>query len=197
MKTEIEAKFLRVDPNDIRDRLQKAGATLKQPMQMMRRVIFDNDLMNQKHAYLRVRDEGYQVAMTYKQFDEMSLTGAKEIEFTVSDYDAALALIEAIGIRTKSVQETRREIWHLDDAEVVIDEWPWIEPFIEVEAPTEAGVKEAATKLGFDWEKDAAFGDIMTAYRAEYPHLGDSPSDMVYNLPAVRIGDPLPSILKV
>lgn len=196
MKTEIEAKFLRVDPKDIRDRLQKAGATLKQPMLMMRRIIFHSDLMNEKHAYLRVRDEGYRVAMTYKQFDEMSLTGAKEIEFTVSDYDAAVALIGAIGIQSKSVQETKREIWYLGDAEVVIDEWPWIEPFIEIEAPTEAGVKKAAKQMGLDW-KDAAFGDIMTAYRAEYPHLGDLPSDMVYNLPVVRLGDPLPDILKV
>jgi len=126
----------------------------------------------------------------------MSLTGAKEIEFTVSDYDAAVALIEAIGVKSKSVQETKREIWHLGDAEVVIDEWPWIDQFIEIEAPTENLVKETAQKLGLSWS-DAAFGDIMTAYRAEYPHLGDAPKDMVYNLPIVRLGDPLPDMLKV
>jgi adenylate cyclase class 2 len=151
--------------------------------------------MNEKHAYLRVRDEGYRVAMTYKQFDEMSLTGAKEIEFNVSDYDGAVALIEAIGIKSKSVQETKREIWYMGDAEIVIDEWPWIDYFIEIEAPSETLVKETAEKLGLDWS-DAAFGDIMTAYRAEYPHLGNSPRDMVYNLPVVRLGDPLPDILK-
>jgi adenylate cyclase class 2 len=196
MKTEIEAKFLTVDPDDIRDRLTKAGATLKQPMKMMRRVIFRSNGMDGKHAYLRVRDEGYRVAMTYKQFDEMSLTGAKEIEFTVSDYESAVALLKAIGLEAKSVQETKREIWYLGNAEVVIDEWPWIKPFIEIEAPSEELVKETAKTLGFAWD-DAAFGDIMTAYRAEYPHLGDSPSDMVYNLPAVRLGDPLPNILKI
>jgi adenylate cyclase class 2 len=196
MKTEIEAKFLTVDPSDIRDRLTKVGATLKQPMKMMRRVIFRSSGMDGKHAYLRVRDEGYRVAMTYKQFDEMSLTGAKEIEFTVSDYESAVALLKAIGLEAKSVQETKREIWYLGDAEVVIDEWPWIKPFIEIEAPTEELVKETAKILGFAWD-DAAFGDIMTAYRAEYPHLGDLPGDMVYNLPAVRLGDPLPNILKI
>jgi adenylate cyclase class 2 len=125
----------------------------------------------------------------------MSLTGAKEIEFNVSDYDGAVALIEAVGIKSKSVQETKREIWHMGDAEVVIDEWPWIDYFIEIEAPSETLVKETAAKLGLDWS-DAAFGDIMTAYRAEYPHLGNSPRDMVYNLPVVRLGDPLPDILK-
>lgn len=196
MKTEIEAKFLHVDPEDIRRRLEAAGATCKQPMKDMRRVIFRSDDMDSRHAYLRVRDEGYRVAMTYKQFDEMSLTGAKEIEFNVGDYEAAVELLKTIGLEARSVQETRREIWEVGDAEVVIDEWPWIDHFIEIEASSEEVVKSAAEKLGFDWN-EAAFGDIMTAYRAEYPHLGNEPKDMVYNLPVVRLGDPLPDMLKV
>jgi len=194
MKTEIEAKFLKISIEDIRKRLTDAGATCKQPMRDMRRVIFRSDDMDTKHAYVRVRDEGYRVAMTYKQFDAMSLTGAKEIEFTVGDYESAVALLGAAGLNAKSVQETKREIWHLSDAEVVIDEWPWIEPFIEIEGPTELSVKQAAKQLQLKWS-NAAFGDIMTAYRAEYPHLGTDPQDMVYNLPIVRLGDPLPDIL--
>ena len=195
MKPEIEAKFLRIDPEDIRERLKKAGGDCFQEMKTMQRVIYSSDLMDEKHAYLRVRDEGHRIAVTYKQFDEMSLTGAKEIEFTASDYDAATALFGALGIKSKSVQVTQREIWHLGDAEVVIDEWPWIDPFIEIEAPTEKSVKAAAKLLGLEW-KDAAFGDIMTAYRDAYPHLGHTPKDMVYNLPVIRLGDPLPDLLK-
>lgn len=196
MKTEIEAKFLHIDPDDIRDRLQKVGAVLKQPMQVMRRVVFDNAFMNKNNGFIRIRDEGHRVTMTYKQYDEMSLTGAKEIEFTVSDYEAAIALVEATGIKPKSIQEARREIWDLGEVEIVIDEWPWIDPFIEIEASSEELVKTAAKQLGFDW-KDAAFGDIMTAYRAEYPKTGTLVSDMVYNLPIVRFGDAKPDILKV
>lgn len=195
MQTEIEAKFLNIDQDDIRERLKRVGATCKQPMQMMRRVIFDNDTMVKDGAFLRVRDEGHRISMTYKRHDEMSLTGAKEIEIIVSDYDKALALIEAVGVRSRSIQEARREIWLLGDVEVVIDEWPWISPFIEIEGPSEDAVKKAATKLQFNWV-DAMFGDIMTAYRAQYPHLGYEPADMIYNLPAVRIGDPLPDLLK-
>lgn len=196
MKTEIEAKFLHVDPDDIRRRLEKVGAMCKQPMQTMRRVVFDNEFMNEKNGFVRIRDEGHRIAMTYKQYDERSLTGAKEIEFTVSDYDAAVDFMKAIGIEPKSTQEARREIWQKDDVEIVIDEWPWIDPFIEIEAPTEVKVKETAKALGFDWN-EAAFGDIMTAYRAEYPKMGTDWKDMVYNLPMVRFGDPKPDILRV
>jgi adenylate cyclase class 2 len=196
MQTEIEAKFLQVDPDAIRERLEKAGATLKQPMMTMRRHIYDNEFMGKKNGFVRIRDEGHQVAMTYKQYDDMSLAGAKEIEFSVSDYDAATSFMEAIGIQPKSVIEARREIWKLDDTEVVIDEWPWIDPFIEIEASSEKEIREAAKKLGFSWG-DAAFGDVMTAYRNQYPNTGDTHGDMIYNLPNVRFGDAVPSILKV
>lgn len=195
MQTEIEAKFLQVNPDDMRERLKNAGATLEQPMMLMRRVIFDNEAMQAKNGFVRVRDEGHRIAMTYKQYDEMSLTGAKEIEFSVSNYDAAVAFVEAVGARPKSAQEARREIWKLDNVEVVIDEWPWIEPFVEIEGPSEEKVENVAEKLGFNWS-DAAFGDIMTAYRAQYPKTGTTREDMVYNLPNVRFEDEAPAILR-
>lgn len=195
MQTEIEVKFLQINPEDIRDRLKNAGATLQQPMMLMRRVIFDNEAMQTKNGFVRVRDEGHRIAMTYKQYDEMSLTGAKEIEFSVSDYDAAVAFVEAVGVKPKSAQEARREIWKLDNVEIVIDEWPWIDPFIEIEGPSEDEVKAVAEKLNFMWE-NAAFGDIMTAYRAQYPNTGTTRQDMVYNLPSIRFEDAVPAILK-
>lgn len=195
MKPEIEAKFLSVDPDDIRARLEGVGAVCKQPMQLMQRIIFSTPEMDKKRSYVRVRDEGHRIAMTYKQFDEISLTGAKEVELTVNDFDSAVAFVEALGVKAKSVQEARREIWMLGDVEVVIDEWPWIKPYIEIEAPTEEQVKDTASKLGFEWSS-AAFGDIMTAYRAEFSGMGTTYDDMIYNLPTIRFGDPQPNILK-
>lgn len=41
MKTEIEAKFVKLDIDDVRARLKRAGATLEQPMRTMRRQAFD------------------------------------------------------------------------------------------------------------------------------------------------------------
>lgn len=34
-----------------------------------------------------------------------------------------------------------------DDTEVVIDEWPWLPPFIEIEGQSEDAVRAAATAL--------------------------------------------------
>ena len=58
----------------------------------------------------------------------------------------------------------------LDGCEVVLDEWPWLEPMIEIEGPSEESVKTAAALLGCEWD-DAIFGTVVTAYRTQYPAL--------------------------
>jgi adenylate cyclase class 2 len=163
MKTEIEVKFVDVDIDEIRSRLQAIGAECAQPMRAMRRQVFYL-VDRSKDAYVRVRDEGDKVTMTYKQFEEAGLHGAKEIEVVVSDFADAIDIISQSGLEQKSYQETRRETWHIGTTEVVIDEWPWLRPFIEIEGQSEADVREVAAKLQFDWN-DAVFGAVTAAYR--------------------------------
>ena len=194
MNTEIEAKFLHVSHDELRARLKKLGAVCEQPMRLMRRVAIDNDFMRTgKDSFLRVRDEGYRVTMTYKQFDSLSVNGAREIEVEVSDFEATIAILAQVGLQAHTYQETRRETWRLGKAEVVLDEWPWLKPYAEIEAESEELLREVAAKLGFDWKK-AVFGDVMAAYRAEYPHL--TIKDTVAKVPVVKFDEPLPEILK-
>lgn len=193
MKTEFEAKFLDIDIEDIRARLKDAGATLEKPMRLMRRVTIDNDIMKQQQGFARVRDEGDRVTMTYKQFDSLSVDGAKEFEVTVSDFDETVALLAATGLIQGSYQETKRETWHLNGTEVLIDVWPWLNPYIEIEATDSETVKHTAEALGLDWNQ-AAFGDVMTAYRNQYPHLTEK--DTVGHVPEVMFDGELPELLK-
>ncbi|HBO64348.1 TPA: adenylyl cyclase [Candidatus Saccharibacteria bacterium] len=191
MNTEIEAKFVNVSIDDVRSNLTKLGAVLEQPMRLMKRVTIDSDFMRSNNAFLRIRDEGNKITITYKQFDSLSVDGAKEIETTVGDFAVAVSLVAAIGIPHKSYQETKRETWKLDDTEVVIDVWPWLNPYIEIEGPSETRVKDVASLLGFQWE-NAVFGDVMEAYKIQYPHL--KKSDTVGNIPEVKFNTPLPDL---
>lgn len=193
MKTEFEAKFVDVNIEDIRQRLQSLGAKLEKPMRLMRRVVIDTPEMKKKNAFVRVRDEGHRTTITYKQFDELSVDGAKEHEVIVSDFDEAAALLAAAGLAYTSFQESKRETWTHEDVEIVIDEWPRLSPYIEIESVSSDKVKAFAEKLGFYWS-DAVFGDVMAAYRVQYPHLTDT--DTVGNVPEVKFGDPLPDLLK-
>ena len=192
MQTEYEAKFLRIDIDAMRQKLKDVGAVLEEPSRLMRRVIIEPDELKQKNAFVRVRDEGHRVTVTYKQFDSSSVDGAKEHEIIVSNFDEAVALLAAAGLPHRSFQESKRETWKYGDVEVVIDEWPWLHPYIEVEAGSEADVRRAAKDLGFDWS-DAVFGDVMAAYRAQYPNLGEK--DTIGNIAEVKFGDPLPKLL--
>lgn len=193
MQTEIEVKFINVNHTTIRERLQRAGAKLITPMRLMRRVTIDTEDMRQKNAYIRIRDEGNKVTMTYKQFDELSIDGAKEIETEVCDFQTTIDLLNAAGLPYNSFQESKREEWLLDDVEIVLDEWPWLKPYIEIEGQSKQLVQKTAELLGFDWE-NAVFGDVMVAYRAEYPHLNEK--DTIGNIPEAKFGDPLPNLLK-
>lgn len=193
MKIEFEAKFVDIDIDNVRERLKTVGAKLEKPMRLMRRVTIDTPAMKAKNAFLRVRDEGNRVTMTYKQFDALSVDGAKEHEVVVNSFNETIALLEAAGLAYSSLQESKRETWTFNDAEIVIDEWPWLRPYIEIESNSEAQVKDVAQTLGFLWE-EAVYGDVMAAYRKQYPHLTDK--DTVGNISEVKFGDLLPDLLK-
>jgi adenylate cyclase class 2 len=191
MQTEIEVKFIDIAIDELRSILESNGASLAQPMRLMRRAIIETPELTAKNAFIRVRDEGERHTLTYKQFDEISLTGAKEIETEVSDFSAMLALLEQVELVAKSYQESRRETWHFGDVEVVIDEWPHLRPYAEIEGPSEEAVKSAAANLGFNWDS-AVFGKVTEVYQRQYPN-GDA--SQLVNCKRVVFDQPLPSIL--
>jgi len=92
-----------------------------------------------------------------------------------------------------SFQESRRETWEFDGATIELDEWPWLDPYVEIEGLREEDVKGAAKKLGLEWD-NAIFGDVMAAYRTQYPHL--RPQDTVGSLAEVKFGGEPPEFLK-
>jgi len=192
MKTEIEVKFCDVDVDATRELLARAGAICEQPMRLMRRVIIETEQLAARNAFVRVRDEGDRTTLTYKQFDETSLTGAKEIEVTVSEFDATVALLEQVDLVHKSFQESRRETWKMGDVEVVIDEWPHLDPYVEIEGGSEEAVKQAAATLGFTWD-EALFGSVTEVYQHQYPK-GNARE--LINMPRISFDEPLPAVIR-
>ena len=167
MDTEIEAKFLNIDPASLREKLRGAGAKLVYPERLMRRKNFDyaDGRLEKIGGWIRVRDEGGgKITLSYKELRDRTLRGTKEISLEVRDFDAICNFLLAVGLKNKSYQETRREKWMLGDVEITIDTWPWIPTFVELEASTEEEVKSSASKLGLDWA-EALHGSVETAYQ--------------------------------
>jgi len=169
MQTEIEAKFLDIKIDNLRTKLRRIGAALIHEECLMRRNVFDNfggDL-RKIGGWIRVRDEGNKVTLSYKQLNDRTLHGTKEISLDVSSFEVACDFLLATGFTCKSYQETKRERWKLDGVEVTIDTWPWIPSFVEIEGVREEDLKNVAAKLEFDWDK-ALYGSVETAYQAVY-----------------------------
>ena len=169
MNTELEAKFLDIDAASIREKLHAVGAVLAYPERLMKRNNFDfSDLRLEKiGGWVRVRDEGDKVTLSYKQVNHRGFTGTQEIEMAVDSYKSACDFLVALGLEKKSYQETRREKWALGNCEVTIDTWPWIPTTLEIEGPTEDEVKASATQLGLPWS-NALHGDIAIAYARDF-----------------------------
>lgn len=174
MQTEIEAKFPDVDPEAIRELLQKIGAVREYEEVLMRRKNFDypDKKLEKVHGWVRVRDEGNKITMSYKQVDDRSLHGTKEVDVVVGDFDTTCAFLEAVGLVQKSYQETKREKWLYKNVEVTLDTWPWIPTFIELEGPDEQTLRTVASDLDLDW-KTAMPGSVETVYQMHYDFTED------------------------
>ncbi|MEK7567455.1 MAG: CYTH domain-containing protein [Patescibacteria group bacterium] len=168
MNIEYEATFVDVNKDDVRKRLKEVGAQLIRPEYLQKRIPFH--LPKEKrsdNAWARVRDEGDKITMSLKIVDGDKIENQKEISLNIDNFDEAVKFLKAIGCEPKSYQETKRELWKLDDVEITIDEWPFLEPFVEVEGKSEIAVKNVSEKIGFNYDK-ALFCAIGKLYQIKY-----------------------------
>lgn len=169
METEIEAKFPDIDVSLIRAGLKNIGAVREHPEVLMRRKNFDYPdwRLEKIGGWVRVRDEVDKITLSYKQLNDRTLHGTKEVSVEVSDFEETCKFLGAIGMEVKSYQETKREKWRMGDVEIDIDTWPWVPTFLEVETPTEEKLRKAVEKLGLDW-KEAMHGSVENIYQKYY-----------------------------
>lgn len=181
MKIEYEATFLDIDKDEIRKRLKDTGAELIKSEFLQKRVVFNLPKRLDKYSWIRVRDEEDKITMSFKKIDGNKIENQKEIDLIINDFEKGVMFLEAIGCYKKAYQETRREIWRLDEVEICIDEWPFLEPFVEVEGRSEKEVKTISGKLGFDYSK-ALFCAAGLIYSKKY------------NIPVEVINNKIPEI---
>ena len=168
MNIEYEATFANINKDEVREQLQKAGATLVRPEYLQKRIPFYLPKEKRsKHSWLRVRDEGGDMTLSLKTVDGDKIENQKELLLRVDNFDTAVSILESIGCEPKSYQETKRELWTLDNVEVTIDEWPFLEPFVEIEGTSEEVVRQSADILGFVWH-DALFCAVGKLYEMKY-----------------------------
>ena len=183
MKTEFEATFCNIDKEAVQKALKEIDAVRLSPEFLQKRVVFDLPKGHEiPGGWLRVRQEANGATMSLKAVTGDKITDQRETQLRVDDFDTAVEFLKEIGAKQKSYQENKRERWTLDGVEVTIDEWPFLEPFVEVEGRSEKVVRDAAQKLGFNYA-DAKFCAVGTQYAEKY------------NLPDIFINKNVPKIV--
>jgi adenylate cyclase class 2 len=185
MEIEYEAVFTNIEPDSFRAVLTSAGAELARAEYMQKRSAFNlPDSVVTHKGWARVRDEGDKITMSVKSIEGEGIESQKESCVTVDSFKQAESLLTQLGCDRKAYQETKRELWMLDGVEVTIDNWPFLEPFVEIEGVSEAVVQSVAEKLGFDWSQ-AKFCAVDTLYSEKY---GISTDQINNHTPEITFG---------
>jgi adenylate cyclase class 2 len=151
--TEIEYRFLNIDKDQIRKKLEEIDAAQIHKEFKMNRCIFHVDDNPQiKGNIIRVRKEFDKTTLTYKDKSD-GAEFSEEIEIEVSDYADTIKILEKSGLKVSTTQESLRETWQKDHVLITIDTRPHLDPYIEIESKNESleDVEKVAKDLGVDW----------------------------------------------
>ena len=186
MDIEYEATFKNINKNEIRKLLKKVGARLIKPEFMQKRVVFHLPKGHEiKGGWLRVRDEADKITMSLKVIDGNKIKDQKEICLTVNNFEEAENFLVLIGCEKKAYQENKRELWKLNNVEIMIDEWPFLEPFIEVEGKSEKTVRQVCKKLGLNYS-EAIFSStdvlIQQKYGISLDRINNKTPKIIFNM---------------
>lgn len=154
MKTEYEVVFTNIDVEKTIEKIKSLGWELIKENTLMRRVVFETP-ENKRWSYIRVRDEWDKITTTYKEEKSWNLdiTSVRELETTVWSFEQMIAIYKKLWLKQKAYQETYREVWEIDsEIELMIDLWPGLKPYIEIEWENEEIVKKYSKLLWFDYD---------------------------------------------
>lgn len=148
MPLEYEYRYQagRFDKNKIRARLQELGA-VKHGHWLFRVQVFTNPLVG-NNPYVRIRDEGYKITMTYKSKGNGEFTNEEEV--IINDFNTGVNIMLGLGCVKRYYFEKLREIWHLGDTEVCWDTNPGRPDLMEIESKTKKGLEKMIKLLNLE-----------------------------------------------
>ena len=157
MAEEFEVKYINIKIEDIRRKLKKLNAKLEFD-RTYRRLNFEYPdwRLDKNNSWIRLRDEGDKITLAFKkrlgagEGKNGNDLGMQEIETVVEDYDKTRDIFLAAGFIIKYDVENKRERWILDDIEFDIDEYPLLNPYLEIESSSWEKVEEGIALLGLD-----------------------------------------------
>ena len=115
------------------------------------------DTGNRLFKWIRLRQDGEIVEITikyiYSNKANYNIDEVKEIEIKTDNFEMANKLIEEMGYYRKKLAEKQRDSYSYQGMDIEIDEWPLLEPYIEIEGNNIDKIYELANLLGYSKEQ--------------------------------------------
>ena len=158
MPIEYEYQFRNYDKSKLIKEMKQLGA--KKKGEYLFRVNVFNHPNKIEDTYIRVRDEGFRITMTYK-YQPLNKF-ADENEIIIDDFDEAITILNNLGCKTKYYYEKIREIWNLDNCEIVFDTIPCNPELMEVEKKKKKDLIKLIKKLDLEKYRSQSYNnDIL------------------------------------
>lgn len=171
MNTELEIKLLEINKQKIERKLLSLNAQLLYDG-LLRNAIFHVVTVND-YEYVRVRSDGTQTTITYKEVKKDGLT-SNEIEIETKSFDTSIELLTTIGLKKKRYDEKYRRRYKLNRVFFDFDTWPQIPTYLEIEAPTKYEIIEACQSVNLEFD-NRFMGDTHDVFR----YYGIDPDQIV------------------
>jgi adenylate cyclase class 2 len=162
---EVEAKFQVPSHYSFRQRILEQGGRSLTGRFLERNTRLDTPDRRLAAAQMLLRlRQGRKTTLTVKQGTD-SFEARHEYEIEIDDYETALELLEVLGYRKTVIYEKYREVYELNNVQVMLDEMPF-GCFVEIESEDLARIQTVAGKLGLAWDER-----IQRSYVAMFARL--------------------------
>ena len=166
---EIEVKILDIDVKKARNRLDSFADKISDRV-LLTTVTFTNPYNN---ATVRARIIGPETLFTVKvPVPDREFKVRREYEIKVNDFKTLKQQLEVLGFSPFMLQEKKRTTYEYRHSEIVIDEYPKMPPYIEIEG-LKSEIKEIVYKLGRrmeDTTKESVYA-LFNRYGVDPTHL--------------------------
>ena len=171
---EVEVKVLSIDPDAVEKKLLELGAE-KTFSELMTVRYFDkkNGDIRKKGDLLRVRkfgDERTEVCYKTNKRVENGFKVCDEYNLSGESFAEAVKLFENLGYKVTCAYEKKRTTFLLNDLEIVIDQYPQIPPFVEIEGTDTESIEQLIKDLNLSGNERSsrAIGGLL---QEKYPKI--------------------------
>lgn len=114
-----------------------------------------NNLLINPNKWIRLRKSNDKVELTIKHIFEKNNSNIEKVmeyEIKVNDFEETNKLLNNIGLVKRNYQEKIRHSFQYKNASIEIDEWPLINPYLEIECDDEDLIDELINLLKINKE---------------------------------------------